>query len=262
MQSIQSVHNPLVQAAKALQSKAGRQESGLLLCEGEHMVAEAAAVCPQAIVAVLVAQERADDFPGILSRLPGAVQYSVPAHVLASLSQVKTPQGIAAMVRQPTDVPLAALGKRIVLLENVQDPGNVGTILRTADAAGFTGCLLTPGCADPFSPKALRATMGSVFRVPLGWATDAQAAAQALAANGYAVLAASLSGEDFYAREALPATLCLMIGNEGAGLTPQANAAATHRYRLPMRGGAESLNAAIAAAVFMFDLTYRTPPAP
>jgi len=139
-------------------------------------------------------------------------------------------------------------------LENVQDPGNVGTVLRTLDAAGFDGCVFTPGCADPYGPKTLRATMGSTFRVPMCTVPDAAGAARTLAENGYAVIGAALDGEPFYERGKLPDKLCVIIGNEGQGMTRETLANCTHRYRLPMRGGAESLNAAVAAAIFMYEL--------
>ncbi|HPR79524.1 MAG TPA: RNA methyltransferase, partial [Candidatus Limiplasma sp.] len=148
-------------------------------------------------------------------------------------------------------------GDKVILLENVQDPGNVGTILRTADASGFQTCILTPGCADPFSPKALRATMGSVFRVPCVQSDDAAQTVLTLKTAGYAVLASVLDGEDFYNRPKLPQKVCVIIGNEGAGITPQTVAEATHRFRLPMRGGAESLNAAVAAAILMYEIAMR-----
>ena len=258
MAAITSTRNPIIQAAKALQTKAGREQSGLFLCEGEHMVAEALQAAPQDVVTLFVADTKAAAFAGLLSMARSAQVYTVPEHVLAAITQVKTPQGIAATVRLPRSAALDGLGQRVLLLENVQDPGNVGTILRTADAAGFTGCVLTPGCADAFAPKTLRATMGSIFRVRIAFAADAPAAAQALCAMGYAVLASLLDGDDFYARAALPQRVCLTIGNEGAGITQALAQAATHRYRLPMRGGAESLNAAIAAAVFMYDLVNRS----
>ncbi len=151
----------------------------------------------------------------------------------------------------------SVLGEKLVLLEAVQDPGNVGTILRTMDAAGFHGAVLAPGCADPFSPKALRATMGSVFRVPTLQTESAPQAAATLRDEGYAVVAAELNGSDFFARGRLPGKLCLIIGNEGAGITRETLAMATHRYRLPMKGGAESLNAAVAAAIMIYDIAYR-----
>lgn len=257
MQTILSLRNPTVQAMKALQHKAAREESGLFLCEGEHLVGEAIRFSPDSVRTVLVEEARADAYAGLLHEARNADVYAVPAHVLSAVSQVKAPQGIAAAVVMPPRVSLDALGNRVVLLENVQDPGNVGTVLRTADAAGFDACVLTPGCADPFSPKALRATMGSVFRVPCAVSQSAPQAAANFAARGYAVLAAVLDGEDFYARRPLPPKVCLIVGNEGAGVTAETRARATHLFRLPMRGGAESLNAAVAAAVFMYEIVNR-----
>ena len=257
MDFLSSIKNPLIQAAKTLQHKAARDESGLFMCEGEHMVGEALSNAPASVTAVLVDDTRLDRYAALLAVAQDTQVYAVPPHVLAALSQVKTPQGVAAIVQKPAPAALAALGERVVLLENVQDPGNVGTTLRTADAAGFTGVIITDGCADPLSPKALRATMGSVFRVPVHVAPSAPQAAQALAALGYAVVASALDGQDFYARATLPQRVCLLVGNEGAGLTDAAKAAATHCYRLPMRGGAESLNAGIAAAIMMYDIVNR-----
>lgn len=257
MQSVTSLRNPAVAAARALQTKRGRDESGLFLCEGEHMVAEAAQNAPGQIHAIFVEEGREGRYAALLSAAPENVRYIVPKYILAAISQVKAPQGIAAAVCNPEPAALRTLGERVVLLENVQDPGNVGTILRTADAAGFFGCVLTPGCADPFSPKALRATMGSVFRVPCAQAASVPEAAEELKREGYAVIAAALNGENFYKREQLPPKVCVMIGNEGEGLTPAAMECASHRFALPMQRGAESLNAAVAAAVFMYEIFQR-----
>lgn len=253
MKTITSLKNPAVQDARALASAKERTRRRAFLLDGEHMVGEGLSMCPECVTAVFVDEKRAEGFSHLLAMARGEV-YAVPEHVLAAISQVKTPQGIAAVCEMPEAKALPDLGDKLILLENVQDPGNVGTVLRTLDAAGFDGCILTPGCADPFGPKTLRATMGSVFRVPMCTADDAAAAAQTLAQRGYAVIGAALDGEPFYGRGALPAKLCVIIGNEGRGMTAQTLAACTHRYRLPMRGGAESLNAAVAAAIFMYEL--------
>ncbi|MCI5955939.1 MAG: RNA methyltransferase [Clostridiales bacterium] len=255
MKTLTSLKNPVVQAARALSSARERAARGACLLDGEHMVGEALAMCPDAVEALFVDEARAGQYAALLAQAGQHTQsYAVPAHVLSAIAQVKTPQGVAAVCKLPPQRPLDSLGDKLVLLENVQDPGNVGTVLRTLDAAGFDGCILTPGCADPFGPKTLRATMGSVFRVPLCAVQDAAEAARALAARGYATVAAALDGQPFYERGPLGRKVCVLIGNEGAGLTPQAVAACTHRYRLPMRGGAESLNAAVAAAIFMYEL--------
>lgn len=257
MKAVTSLKNPAVQAARALRDVRERACRGAFLLDGEHLVGEALSACPERVQAVFVDETRLEVYAALIALAPQAACYAVPTHVLAAISQVKTPQGIAAVCAMPPAPVPEALGARLVLLENVQDPGNVGTILRTLDAAGFDGCLLTPGCADPFGPKALRATMGSVFRVPLCYVQEAAEAVRMLNGRGYATLAAALDGEDFYRRGPMPQKLCVLIGNEGAGLSPQARDACTHRFRLPMRGGTESLNAAVAAAILLYDLVNR-----
>ena len=253
MKSITSLKNPAVQEARALTSAKERARQQSFLLDGEHMVGEGLQVCPERVKTVFVDEKRADGFAALLQKAQGEV-YAVPEHVLSAISQVKTPQGIAAVCELPDPRSLADMGDKLILLENVQDPGNVGTVLRTLDAAGFDGCIFTPGCADPFGPKTLRATMGSAFRVPMCAVSSAPEAAKWLADNGYAVIGAALDGEPFYERGALPSKQCVLIGNEGQGLTREVLSVCTHRYRLPMRGGAESHNAAVAAAIFMYEL--------
>lgn len=177
--------------------------------------------------------------------------YELPAHVLAAVCDTKTPQGIAAVVRMKEQ---SALGKHIVVLDGVQDPGNVGTIIRTADAAGLDGVLLSNQCADVFSPKVLRATMGSIFRMNLRTTDDLPGELTKLREKGYSILSSQLDGTPFYEREKVAEQFALIIGNEGNGVSEQVQQTATHRVRLPMRGGAESLNAAIAAAIMMYEL--------
>lgn len=177
--------------------------------------------------------------------------YELPAHVLAAVCDTKTPQGIAAVVRMKEQ---SALGKHIVALDGVQDPGNVGTIIRTADAAGLDGVLLSNQCADVFSPKVLRATMGSIFRMNLRTTDDLPGELTKLREKGYSILSSQLDGTPFYEREKVAEQFALIIGNEGNGVSEQVQQTATHRVRLPMRGGAESLNAAIAAAIMMYEL--------
>ena len=253
MKTITSLKNPAVQDARALAAAKERSRPRAFLLDGEHMVGEGLQVCPQRVKTVFVDDSRLETYAALLQKAQGEV-FAVPEHVLASISQVKTPQGIAAVCELPKAKTLDEMGDKLILLENVQDPGNVGTVLRTLDAAGFDGCIFTPGCADPYGPKTLRATMGSIFRVPMCTVPDAPQAARMLAENGYAVIGAALDGEPFYERGALPQKLCVIIGNEGQGMTRETLAQCTHRYRLPMRGGAESLNAAVAAAIFMYEL--------
>ena len=157
LEHITSLKNPKVTTWKSLKDRKGRRETGCVLVEGRKMVVEALASAVP-VEAVLVDDARLAEF-----RLPeGITVYTMPGHVLAAVCDTKTPQGIAAVVRM-AEVELR--GQRLVAMDGVQDPGNVGTIIRTADAAGFDGVILSSQCADVFSPKVLRATMGSVFRM-------------------------------------------------------------------------------------------------
>lgn len=252
MQQITSLQNPRVRALRALQEKKQRQESGRFLVEGGKMVGEALA--HTTVYTAVVEEGKAEHFAPLLAALreAGASVYLSPRRVLEALCETKTPQGIVAEVRTP--MPQSAMGGRLVALDGVQDPGNVGAILRTADAAGFEGALLGPTCADPFGAKALRASMGSVFRVPVAQVERLAQRLAALRQAGYAVLSSQLDGENFFARGVLPPKLVLVVGSEAEGVSAEVSAVATHRLRLPMRGGAESLNAAVAAGVMLYDL--------
>lgn len=247
MELISSLKNPKVQTWKSLKDRKGRRETGCFLVEGRKMVEEALS-SSFPVEAVLVDEKRAGEFS-----LPGGTPvYGLPEHVLAAVCDTKTPQGIAAVVRLTHN---AALGKRIVAMDGVQDPGNVGTIIRTADAAGLEGVILSSQCADAFSPKVLRATMGSIFRMGIRVTEDLPGMAQQLREEGYSIISSQLDGEPFYERSPVGEKYVLVIGSEGNGVTPEVQQTATHRVRLPMRGGAESLNAAVAAGIMMYELT-------
>ncbi len=244
MEHITSLKNPKVAAWKALKDRKGRRESGCFLVEGRKMVEEALKSAFD--VETVLVQEGMELPDGLTMPV-----YELPAHVLAAVCDTKTPQGIAAVVRMKEQ---SALGKHIVVLDGVQDPGNVGTIIRTADAAGLDGVLLSTQCADVFSPKVLRATMGSIFRMNLRTTDDLPGELTKLREKGYSILSSQLDGTPFYEREKVAEQFALIIGNEGNGVSEQVQQTATHRVRLPMRGGAESLNAAIAAAIMMYEL--------
>ena len=140
-------------------------------------------------------------------------------------------------------------------LDGTQDPGNVGTIWRTADAAGFQAVLFGPGCADPLSPKVQRAAMGSGFRVPFMIEDDLPDALLRMKAEGWTVMASDLHGMDFYRRPNPGDRYVLVIGNEARGISQGTRLVADMLLKLPMRGGAESLNAAVAAGIMMYGLT-------
>ena len=246
METLSSLKNPKVIAWRSLKDKKGRDEQQAFLVEGVRMVEEALA-SGLPVKALLLREDRRDD------RIPdGIPSFLLPDHVFQSVCDTKSPQGIAAVVGRNVK---EAGGPRLLALDGVQDPGNVGTIIRTADAAGFDGVLFSPDCADLFSPKALRATMGSVFRLGFSFPPSLPDALKALKEKGYSVLSSQLDGDPFYDRKNLSDSFVLIIGNEGNGVSEEVRAVATHRLCLPMRGGAESLNAAVAAGIMMYDLT-------
>lgn len=141
----------------------------------------------------------------------------------------------------------------IVVLENLQDPGNLGTIIRTAEAAGASGILLSKGCADLYNPKVTRSTMGSIFRLPFVYTDDLKGALLQLKGQGIRMLAAHLKGSVDLYEESFVGPTALLIGNESRGLTDETAALADQAIRIPMSGKVESLNAAVAAAVCMFE---------
>lgn len=246
MEKLTSLKNPRVMAWRSLKDKKGREEQHAFLVEGGRMVREALS-SSFSVSALLLREDYVPDFP-----LPeGLPVFLLPEHVFRAVCDTKTPQGIAAVLALQAR---EASGSRLLALDGVQDPGNVGTIIRTADAAGFDGILFSPDCADLFSPKVLRSTMGSIFRLGFSFPSSLAEALDKLKENGFSVLSSQLDGEPFFERGAVSSSFVLVIGNEGNGVSEVVKAVATHRLRLPMRGGAESLNAAVAAGIMMYDL--------
>ena len=252
MKEITSVHNPQIQSLRELQKARARREQGLFLAESMKMVREAIALglCKTLIVDT----KRSEEYAGFIAdaKAQGGDILLVTSAILQALSEQKTPQGVMCTVKIPAQ-PQQLGGRLLVAMDGVQDPGNVGTILRTADAAGFDGALLSSACADLYSAKTLRATMGSVFRVPVRRVDDLPAALEELKARGYAIVATELGGADFYAH-CPHENAVLVIGSEGQGISAEVRAVATHHLALPMRGGAESLNAAVAAGIMIYEM--------
>lgn len=159
------------------------------------------------------------------------------------------------MRQQASDLPtlLRAEKPLLLLLENLQDPGNLGTILRTAEGAGVTGVILSKGCVDLYNPKTIRSTMGSVYRVPTLYTEDLRETVELLKAHGIRSFAAHLKGVNFYDQENYRGGTAFLIGNEGNGLTEELTEQADTLIRIPMEGKLESLNAGVASAILMYE---------
>lgn len=251
---IASLQNPQVKAWRALKDAKARAEQGLFLAEGDHLSGEA--LKSRAAAALLISEQMQDRYP---QQMADARSQALPVYVLSdramsAVCDAKTPQGIATLCRLPDPRrPFSPDKLKIAALDGVQDPGNVGTMLRTLDAAGFDALLIGTGTADPFSPKALRASMGAVFRVPV-YACDLPALLEALSAT-HDLYAGALDGQPYFQRVRAHDGVCVIVGNEGAGISDAVYAVrGLQRVKLPMVGGAESLNASVAGAIMVYDI--------
>ena len=180
----------------------------------------------------------------------------VEDRVFQTAADTKTPQGILAIVRRQhytLQQVLAGDAPLLMVLENLQDPGNLGTILRTGEGAGVTGILLSRDTVDIYNPKTIRSTMGSIYRMPFFYAEDLGEAVKELKREGIALYAAHLKGTKDYDAPDYRAGCGFLIGNEGNGLTEELASQADEYIRIPMCGKVESLNAAVASAVLMYE---------
>ena len=250
MEIITSRQNPLCTHLRKLAASASyRRQRGEFLCDSPKLLKEA--LLWGAEVRTVVATAGVD-----LPELPlGVRQVEVPADVMKSVSPMETPQGTLFTCAIHTEpLPEMLAGRRYVVLDTLQDPGNVGTLLRSAAAFGFDGVLLSDGCASVFAPKTLRASMGAAVRVPVMEVGAMPAAIAALRAKNITCLAAALyqSQPLSAARPGYPGGVCVVIGSEGQGLTEETIAACSGTVRIPMTDRVESLNAGIAGSILLW----------
>jgi TrmH family RNA methyltransferase len=245
---IESTRNEYVKNARALSGKKGRLEQGLYLIEGQKLIHEA--VISGAKLSEAFIEEGHEDIRLLLEKA-GVRVFLVTRAVIESLTNTDTPQFVCASVRTPdTSVPEIYPEGLIVVLDAVQDPGNLGTIIRTSDAMGAAGIILGAGCADPFAPKPVRASMGSVFHIPV-WQGEAEKELDKLKGQDFVLVCGHLKGEE---RLPLAGGKCaLVIGNESSGVSSAASDKC-YKYRLRMFGKAESLNASVAAGIMLYEI--------
>ena len=247
MEQITSRQNPLaLQIRKLNHDRKQRRALGLFPGEGPKLLAEAvkAGVPLEAVITA----------PGEEAPCPeGVRRVEMPGELLGSLCDTKTPQGVLFLARLPDTAPPRTLpGERYLVLDGVQDPGNVGTIWRTADAFGADGLILVNGCADPFAPKTVRATMGACFRLPV-YELAAWELPGLLAASELPLYATALREDTVDVKEARLGRCAVVIGSEGRGVSEGLLRASAQTLKIPMRERCESLNAAVAAAVVLWE---------
>lgn len=233
-----------------------RRKDGVFLAEGVKMFREA----PEAIIrevyvssGVLAQMEQDAE---LWSKLSSTGFEEVAEEVFAKMSDTQSPQGILTVLKQPSyelEELISKPNPLLVVLENLQDPGNLGTIIRTGEGAGITGVIMSKQTVDVFNPKVIRATMGSIYRVPFVYVENMQETLRQLHARGIHTYAAHLDGKKYYDSFSFREPTAFLIGNEGNGLTGETADAAEAYLKIPMEGQVESLNAGIATALLMYE---------
>ena len=270
---ITSATNPRIKAIKKLEQKRERDREGLFVIEGFHLVEEA--IKRHAEIETILYSASADvallakietdlmknqgHQQNLDSRNTGIDFILITDSILKTLANTPAPQGIIAILKQPKMAiemllddnkrPLAHL----LLLDNVQDPGNVGTMIRTAEAAGFKGIILGNGSADLFNDKTIRATQGALFQLPIIKA-NLEALLPALHDAGYESWVTTLEEATFYTALPKPQKCALIMGNEGQGVDPKLQKLASTKVKIPMLGQSESLNVGVAAGILIYHL--------
>ena len=247
---ITSLSNPLVKRVSLLNKKASlRKEEGLFAVEGRRFAEEIPADRLEQAFVTEAFRETAEG-EALARRLNAE---TVSEAVMEKMADTRSPQGVLALVRMRETSPEQWGSGPLLLLERVQDPGNLGTIFRTAEAAGAGGIILDEETADPYSPKVLRSTMGGIFRVPFRIVPRIGEEVRRLQREGVRVYAAHLKGRTDYDGVRYPARCAFLLGNEGSGLTEDVSALADEWIRIPMEGRAESLNVAVAGALLLYE---------
>lgn len=250
---ITSTSNPQVKNLQLLAKKArARNEQDVFLVEGMKMFQEAPRDKIQKVyISKSLYEEKGQAF------LQGMESEVLEDHVFAAASDTKTPQGILCLVKQYhyrlEDMTFRG-NPHLLILENLQDPGNLGTIMRTAEGAGADGVILSRSSVDLYNPKTIRSTMGSIYRMPFLYADSLEALLPELKKKGIRTYAAHLRGKNCYDQEDYRKGCAFFIGNEGNGLSESLSQKADTWIRIPMHGKLESLNAAVAASILMYEV--------
>jgi TrmH family RNA methyltransferase len=249
---IESLNNPQIKNLLRLKKKAKtRYEQRVFLSEGLKMCQEA----PKEWVKRMYASESfAKDHMEFLEAYPYEI---VKDEIFKAVSDTTTPQGIMGLIQMASWGTGVLFGKNknplYLFLEGIQDPGNLGTILRTAEGAGVTAVFMDKHCADLYQPKVIRSTMGSIYRVPCVIAEDFEQTLKEQKEQGITLFAADLEGSIGYEKADYQVSCGILIGNEGNGLSEKALALADFKVHIPMEGQVESLNAAVATAILLYE---------
>lgn len=256
--------SPRVRSVAKLAKRAGRLDTGLFLLEGPQAVAEALAFRPELVVELFATPTALDRYTEIArsAEAAGIDMEFVTEQVLDTMADTVTPQGIIAVCRQfPTSLKdILSSGPRLIaILEEVRDPGNAGTIIRAADAAGADAVILTGRSVDVYNPKVVRASTGSIFHLPVAVGIELETVVQKVRDAGLAILAADIKGDDLLAARVegiLSKPTAWLFGNEARGLSDEHFALVDRAITVPIYGHAESMNLATAASVCLYESAF------
>lgn len=250
---ITSTGSSQVKHVVSLQKKSKtRKEFQEFVVEGMKLTAEAP---KERIVKVYASESFSQNNAEFLKSFAAETVETVSDHVFLQMSDTKTPQGVLAVVRMKeyTISDMLKSNPLLLVVENLQDPGNLGTLLRMGEGAGITGLVMSSGTVDIYNPKTIRSTMGSIYRVPFMYTKDFEEALQELKDNKVTLYAAHLNGKCDYTESCYTKPTAFLIGNEANGLTDKTSETADVLVRIPMEGQVESFNAAIAGTILTFE---------
>lgn len=268
---ISSRDNNIIKKARSLSTKRGRTKNGLYLAEGKRLVSDAFGCIPNQIEGIIATSDFKDKNKDFIKSLDndGKIVYITDERIFKELSMTETPQGVAALIKIPKEeendlnkvndldyinafIDEVKDMSYILILDGISEPGNMGTIIRTAEAAGIQCIMLKEGCTDIYSPKTVRAAMGSVFRMKFKkmWDTDANLLKKA----GFTLAATALYDSVPMEEAKFSGKRAIIIGSEANGVSEEMLKLSDIRIRIDMKGSVESLNAAVAAGIAMYAL--------
>ena len=260
---ITSAKNEKLRNVALLQKKKkAREEQGLFVTEGLRIFEDALRSAPERIEQIYVSEgfSKSREWKDLIENSPVKTKltvFTVADDIFGKICETVTPQGILCVMRKKEYDINDLSFDRLLLLENIQDPGNLGTMVRTAEAAGITGIIMSSDTVEIYSPKVTRSTMGSIFRVPFLYSDDICDTIDMLKEKGVMVYGAYLRDGKPYNSVRYEQPCAVLIGNEGNGITDRTIERVSDRVFIPMQGEIESLNAAIAAALIMYKMALR-----
>lgn len=258
MQVITSKDNEIIKNIKKLNEKKYRDQMGQYIVEGIKLVKEAITEKAK-IVKIVVCEDCENDANFEKSLMYEIAKYDciyVSKKVFDSITNVNTPQGILAVIEKSSKEKINYNEDIIIVLDGIQDPGNMGTILRTVDSIGLKQIILTDACADPYNPKVVRSTMGAIFRVNIIESKNILETLKNTKKNGFKIMATSLDTENNIYTVSYDKKV-IIIGNEANGVSKKVLEIADEKIKIPMLGKTESLNAAVATGIVLYEYVRR-----